>query len=69
MDRLMSLSRKLAVVLIYILTFLGFFQLRTIIFSPSMKNVEILLLCIILSCVVSYTNGFTLFKGPFPKKR
>jgi len=69
MGLLMSLSRKLAVIAVYLLTFLGFFQIQEIILSPTTKNLEKLFLCIILSCVVSYANGFTLFKGPFPKKR
>ena len=62
-------SRKFAVITIYLLTFLGFFQIQEIIFSPTMKNLEKLFFCIVLSCVVSYVNGFTLFRGPFIKNR
>jgi hypothetical protein len=69
MRLLESLSRKLVAIFIYLLVFLGFFQIQEIIFSPTMKNLEKLFLCIILSSVVSYANGFTLFKGPSLKKK
>lgn len=60
--------KKCIVIAIYLLIFLGLFKIQEIIFSPTMKNLENLFLCIILAIVVSYINGFILFKGPAIKK-
>lgn len=68
MNVFMSWAKKLVVITVYLLIFLGFFQIQGIIFSPTMKNLEKLFFCIVLSCVVSYVNGFTFFKGPSIKK-
>ncbi|OJV92034.1 MAG: hypothetical protein BGO43_03275 [Gammaproteobacteria bacterium 39-13] len=60
---LVSSLKKVATVSIYLLVFLGIFELRNIFLSPTMKNLEILFACLILACVVSFMHGFKLFKS------
>ena len=67
MSKIESMSRKLVVVLVYSITFLGFLKIQDIILSPNMKNLEKLLLCIVLGSVVAYVNNFNLFKAPYIK--
>ncbi len=70
MSRIESLSRKIAVLLIYLLMFLGFFQVKEIFLNPTPQNFKQLFFCLILSIVVSYMNGFSfLKKNNYVKKK
>lgn len=63
------LSKKIAVVILYFLLCLSFFELKDIILSPTLENLEKILFCLSISLAISYTNGFKLFRMPYNTRK
>ena len=60
-------SKKISITAIYLLLWLGMFQIKTIIMVHSNENLSILLFSLIAGIICTYMNGFKLFNLPTKK--
>ena len=56
------ISRKIAVVIIYFLLWMGCFQLKEVILIHDNESLQTLFFCLLAGILFAYTNGFQIFR-------